>query len=83
MVIVSVLDDGPGVPADRVANLFRRFARFDPSQTGTGVGLHLSRALARAHGGDIRYRYRDGGGSEFALELPLAAAPSSALSLGA
>ncbi len=75
-VTVSVFDDGPGVPAERVGDLFRRFARFDRSRIGTGLGLYLSRALARAHGGDIRYRRTDEGGSEFAVELALAPAPT-------
>lgn len=69
----SVFDDGPGVPADRIGDLVRRFDRFDRAQTGTGLGLYISRALAQAHGGDIRYR-RTHGGSEFALELPTTAA---------
>lgn len=72
VVTISVLDDGPGVPADRVGDLFRRFDRFDPSQPGTGLGLHVSRTLARAHGGEIRYHRTTEGGSEFAVELPKA-----------
>ena len=75
LVTVAVFDDGPGVPAEQTGDLFRRFARFDRSRTGTGLGLYLSRALARVHGGDIRYHRTEQGGSEFAVELPLVQVP--------
>jgi len=72
-----VFDDGPGVPAERLGDLFRRFARADPSRPGTGLGLYLARTLARTHGGEIRYRRNPGGGSEFAVELPRAVRPAA------
>ncbi|MCU1368982.1 MAG: hypothetical protein JWO77_176 [Ilumatobacteraceae bacterium] len=71
IVTVSVFDDGPGVPPERIGDLFRRFARFDRTQIGTGLGLYISRALARAHGGDLRYRRAKPTGSEFSVELQL------------
>ncbi|MCU1368953.1 MAG: hypothetical protein JWO77_147 [Ilumatobacteraceae bacterium] len=69
-VTVSVVDDGPGVPSERTGDLFRRFVRLDTRMPGTGLGLYISRNLARAHGGDIRYLRTAGGGSEFAVDIP-------------
>ncbi|MDB4945778.1 MAG: Flagellar sensor histidine kinase FleS [Labilithrix sp.] len=55
-VIVRVEDQGPGVPAARAAELFEPF--FTTKPAGTGLGLALSRAIARAHGGDVVYERR-------------------------
>ena len=45
---------GPGVPVDQRTTVFERFARgTDPSVPGTGLGLAVSQAIARAHGGEI------------------------------
>jgi signal transduction histidine kinase len=76
-VNVSVIDHGPGVPADRVGDLFRRFSRLDRTRTGTGLGLYIARALARAHGGDLHYRQAVTGGADFLVELPVATSPAS------
>jgi len=69
---ISVCDDGEGVPqADRA----RLFGAFQQSDTGrqvsgsVGIGLHVSRMLARAMGGDLAYRYENGA-SSFELTLP-------------
>jgi len=70
-VRVVVADRGPGVaPADR-ARLFRAFerGRRADAPAGIGLGLVLSRALARAMGGDLVYEDRPGGGSRFVLAL--------------
>lgn len=67
-VLIVVEDDGPGMPAD-VAE-----AAFDPlvttKPTGTGLGLALCRAIARAHGGDIEAGPSRLGGARFALWIP-------------
>jgi PAS domain S-box-containing protein len=68
-VEVAVSDDGPGVPAQRRAELFGRFARLGQSGPGMGLGLYISREIARAHGGDLRLV--DGPGATFVLALPL------------
>lgn len=68
---VSVLDDGPGIRADDLGLVFRKFGRADRSVPGSGLGLYLSRGVARAHGGDISYRFRHvDHGSVFTLRLP-------------
>ncbi|MCU1369028.1 MAG: sensor-containing diguanylate cyclase/phosphodiesterase [Ilumatobacteraceae bacterium] len=71
-ILVSVIDRGPGVAADRIGDLFRKFSRPDRSNKGTGLGLYVARKLARAQGGDIRYLRADSGGSQFVVELPRA-----------
>ena len=54
-LILTVRDDGPGIPEDRRAEALRRFGRLDPSrhEAGSGLGLALAEAAARLHGGRI------------------------------
>ena len=55
--VVSVEDDGPGIPEDRLDDVFEPFIRLESSRStatgGAGLGLTLTRAVAREHGGDI------------------------------
>jgi signal transduction histidine kinase len=73
---ISVTDTGVGIPADRFDKLFTRFGRIVTPETshipGTGLGLYLSRELARLHGGDITATSVLGKGSTFVLAVPLA-----------
>ena len=74
---VDVLDRGPGIAPKQVETAFSPFQRLDDSLAsgipGSGLGLTLARRMARAHGGDITYQPRAGGGSCFTLALPLSA----------
>jgi signal transduction histidine kinase len=76
-VHVRVVDFGAGVPAAFVPRLFDRFSRSEEArggtQTGTGLGLYISRNLLAANGGDLSYEATPGGGATFCLRLPLAA----------
>jgi two-component system sensor histidine kinase KdpD len=73
-LVVSVKDWGPGIPAAEQARLFEPYARGDHSaQRGVGLGLAVCRAIAQAHGGQLTYRPRPGGGSSFVLTLPVEA----------
>ena len=73
---MQVMDRGPGISADEQAKLFQRFVRLSSEPTqgekATGLGLALAKQQARAMGGNIWHEARDGGGSIFTLELPLA-----------
>jgi len=73
---ISVTDTGVGIPPDRFDRLFTRFGRIITPETshipGTGLGLYLSRELARLHGGDLTATSVLGKGSTFVLAVPLA-----------
>jgi len=72
---VSVLDRGLGVPAGCAGKIFEQFYRAHDSLSngiqGSGLGLTLARQIARAHGGDVLYEPREGGGSCFTLRVPV------------
>ena len=72
---VQVLDRGAGVPRGSEERIFEKFYRAHDSLSsgiqGSGLGLTLARQIARAHGGDVVYEPREGGGSCFSLRLPL------------
>jgi CheY-like chemotaxis protein len=76
-VRIHVWDTGPGVPAEKLEQLFVPFERLGAEQSdveGTGLGLALSRRLVEAMGGELRVRSTVGAGSTFTIELPAAAA---------
>ena len=68
----DVIDTGPGIAAESRRHLFRPFTQVHPSASGgTGLGLLISRHLARMLGGEITLESEVGQGSTFTLELPL------------
>ena len=73
---VVINDQGVGVPLSEQIRLFSRFMRVERPENdhvpGTGMGLYLSRELARRMGGDVVLQWSGPGGSSFALVLPLA-----------
>jgi len=73
-VSICIADRGPGIPADRLGDVFEAFTRLETSRNrdtgGIGLGLALARAIAREAGGDIGLSNRDGGGLEAVLRLP-------------
>ncbi len=74
-VAISVQDTGPGISAENQARLFRPFSQIDSTKTrahdGAGLGLVITRRLARAMGGDVQVSSKLGEGSTFTLYLPL------------
>ncbi len=74
-VEVKVLDRGLGVPKGCEEKIFEQFYRVHDSLSngiqGSGLGLTLARQIARAHGGDVMYEPREGGGSCFIVRLPV------------
>jgi signal transduction histidine kinase len=70
-VRIVVADSGSGIPRDQLHHIFDRFRTGDDNQSrGTGLGLPLVRAVARAHGGDVTVHSEPGAGSQFELTLP-------------
>ncbi|MCK9363324.1 MAG: ATP-binding protein [Syntrophales bacterium] len=72
-VILKIEDTGIGISAVDIPRIFERFYRGDKSRSasGSGLGLSLARAIARAHGGDIRVVSRISKGSVFTVTLPI------------
>jgi hypothetical protein len=70
-VAVSVLDTGPGIPAEDLPRVFTKFYRRDHGRpNGTGLGLWISRGLVEAHGGSLEATSELGLGSTFRFTLP-------------
>ncbi|NPC85393.1 PAS domain S-box protein, partial [Pyxidicoccus fallax] len=81
----SVVDQGPGIPAEKRSRLFGRFQQLDGSDTrskgGTGLGLAISQAIVEQHGGRIEVESEEGKGSTFTFTLePLKPASAEAAS---
>ena len=73
LVDIEVADSGAGVPEEFRDRLFDEFARADGAAVGgVGLGLHVVRSLAEAHGGAVGHRPGDGAGAVFTLSLPAA-----------
>jgi signal transduction histidine kinase len=72
---IKVLDRGEGIPRGSEEKIFEKFYRAHDSLSsgiqGSGLGLTIARQIARAHGGDVVYEPRVGGGSCFILRLPI------------
>jgi signal transduction histidine kinase len=71
-VVISVLDEGPGVDPEEVDKIWERFYRGDKSRSsrGLGLGLSLVKAIVTAHGGSVEYEALSVGGSAFHLRFP-------------
>lgn len=73
-IVLTVEDDGPGVPDELREAIFRPFYTTKPAGKGTGLGLSISAGIVEAHQGTIGVSHRDGGGAVFRLVLPSLAA---------
>jgi signal transduction histidine kinase len=76
-IVLAIEDDGPGIPEERLEQVFRPFTRVEGSRNrqtgGFGLGLTIARAIARGLGGEIGLENREGGGLRTELRLPRAA----------
>ena len=80
--VLSVADDGPGIPPDQRDRVFERFTRLDGARTprrgGTGLGLAIAQEVVAFHGGTITIDGNGGGtGARFTMSLPLTPAGPS------
>jgi signal transduction histidine kinase/CHASE3 domain sensor protein len=73
--VISVSDDGIGIPGHELKRLFDRFFRSSTATAraipGTGLGLTIAKAIAEGHGGRITVESEEGAGTTFRVELPL------------
>ena len=69
-VVVTVADEGPGIEEADQARIFEKYERIGDTPGGIGLGLAISRRLARSMGGDIELRSAPGEGARFTLVLP-------------
>jgi len=80
-VVLSVTDDGPGIPPADLPHIFERFYRGDKARVddgSSGLGLAIARSLVEAHGGQIAVENVASGGARFTIALPLASGSPSA-----
>lgn len=77
VAVLSVRDEGEGIPTEMLPHVFERFFRVDKARSradgSTGLGLSIVKAIVEAHGGTISAASVPGQGSEFVVRLPVAA----------
>ncbi len=78
-IMISVTDDGEGIPPAIVERIFEPFFTTKPEGSGTGLGLATVRQLVRAHGGFINLRSHPGEGTQFTVYLPASAEAADSL----
>ncbi len=75
LALISVTDEGPGIPAEKLDSIFDRFTQVDSSDArakgGTGLGLAITRAIIERHGGRIWAENGAEGGSNFRMTVPM------------
>ncbi|WP_183462429.1 ATP-binding protein [Mesorhizobium huakuii] len=73
-LVVTIDDNGPGIPVDRREDVFKPFVRLDEARnldaSGTGLGLSIARDIARSHGGDITLDDSPLGGLRAVIKVP-------------
>ena len=69
--LVSVTDNGNGIPQKIIDKIFQPFFTTKPTGLGTGLGLSLSYDIVKAHGGEIKVETKESEGSEFIIQLPI------------
>jgi signal transduction histidine kinase len=76
--VIVVDDDGPGIPAEQIEEVFKPFARLEASRSretgGVGLGLSIARSILLAHGGELTLSNRSEGGLRAEVRLPAVSA---------
>jgi len=70
-IIISVKDNGNGIPQKAIDKIFQPFFTTKPTGQGTGLGLSLSYDIIKAHGGEIKVETKEGEGTEFVIQVPV------------
>jgi len=74
--VLEVCDRGIGIPAEAQKHLFERFFRVDKARSrelgGAGLGLSIVKSICTAHGGAVKVRSKEGEGTQFTVEIPIA-----------
>ncbi len=70
-VLISVKDNGPGIPDTIKDKIFQPFFTTKPTGQGTGLGLSLSYDIVKAHGGELKVETKEGEGTEFVIKLAI------------
>jgi two-component system, NtrC family, sensor kinase len=70
-VILTVKDNGNGIPQNIVDKIFQPFFTTKPTGVGTGLGLSMAYDIIKAHGGEMKVETKEGEGSEFIIQLPI------------
>jgi two-component system NtrC family sensor kinase len=68
-VLISIKDNGNGIPQNILDKIFQPFFTTKPAGQGTGLGLSLSYDIVKAHGGELKVQAQEGEGSEFIIQL--------------
>ena len=69
-VLVTVRDNGPGIPIEQLDKIFQRFYRISRTQEGSGLGLAIAKAIVELHGGQMWAESQRGAGAVFHIALP-------------
>jgi signal transduction histidine kinase len=69
MICVAVIDNGPGIPPEKLASIFEPY--FTTKAEGSGLGLWIAQQIATAHGGNLQAQNRPAGGAVLTMRLPL------------
>lgn len=74
-IVITVEDNGPGIPHDKIDSMFKKFYQIDTSLTrkhgGTGLGLVICKGIVESHGGNIWIDRDFKGGASFKFTLPI------------
>ena len=69
---ISVADNGNGIPQKVLDKIFQPFFTTKPTGQGTGLGLSLSYDIVKAHSGELNVKTKEGEGTEFTIQIPIA-----------
>jgi two-component system sensor histidine kinase PhoQ len=76
-MVLTVSDDGPGIPQDAAEALLQRGMRLDESTPGHGIGLAVVKDIARSYGGRLSIKRSELGGAEITVSIPPVATAKS------